>query len=91
MSTAGMTEAQAQFADRLAEEVQAVLGPTIAIETVAVTGDGPVTIAADCRTGDRLEPVTGRGATLLDASRDLIKAAAELRLGAAWHQLMETK
>jgi hypothetical protein len=90
MNRAGMTEAQAQFADRLAEEVQAVLGPTMTIEVVAIIGDGPVTIVADCRTGDRLEPVTGRGSTLLDASRDLITAAAELRLGAAWQRLMET-
>jgi len=90
MNPAAMTEAQAQFADRLAEEVQAVLGPTMTLEIVAITGDGPVTIVADCRMADRLEPVIGRGPTLLDASRDLITAAAELRLSAAWQRLMET-
>ena len=85
-----MTEAQSQFADRLAEEVQAVLGPTITMESVAVTGDGPVTIVADCRTDGRLEAIAGQGATLLDASRAVITAAAELRLGAAWQRLMGT-
>ena len=90
MTSTEMTEAQARFADRLAEEVQAVLGPSIAIETVEISGDGPVTIIANCRTADRLEAVTGRGPTLLDASRDLITAAAEHRLGAAWHRLLET-
>lgn len=86
-----MTEAQAKFADRLAEEVQAVLGPSITIETVTITGEGPVTIVADCRTDGRLDAIAGRGATLLDASRDLITAAAELRLGAAWQRLMGTR
>ena len=91
MTSPGMTEAQAQFADRLAEEVQAVLGTTIAIETVEISGDGPVTIVANCRTEGRVQAVTGRGATLLDASRDLITAAAEHRLGAAWQRLVETR
>lgn len=86
-----MTEAQAQFAGRLAEEVQAVLGPSITIEIVAITGEGPVSIVADCRTDGRLDAIVGRGATLLDASRDLITAAAELRLGAAWQRLMGTQ
>ena len=90
MNRAGMTEAQSRFAERLAEEIQAVLGPSMTIEIVAISDAGPVTINADCRTGDRLQPVTGRGPTLLDASRDLITAAAELRLGAAWQRLMET-
>ena len=91
MNAAAMTEAQSQFADRLAEEVQAVLGPSITIETVAITGDGPVTIVADCWTDGRLEAITGRGESLLEASRDLITAAAELRLGAAWQRMVGTR
>ena len=90
MTGSGMTEAQVRFADRLAEEVQSVLGPTITIETVEISGDGPVMIVANCRTEDRLEAVAGRGPTLLDASRDLITHAAEHRLGAAWQRLVET-
>ena len=89
MTGTGMTEAQVQFADRLAEEVQAVLGSSIAIETVEISGDGPVTIVAKCREGARVESIAGRGPTLLDASRNLITAAAEHRLGAAWHRLVD--
>lgn len=88
MTASGMTEAQAQFAERLAEEVQAVLGPGITIETVEISGDGPVSIVATCRLADGTREVAAQGATLLVASRALITAAAEFRLGAAWQRLM---
>jgi len=86
-----MTEAQTRFAARLSEDVAAVLGPSFAIEAVSIAGDGPVTIVAACRIDERLQEVAGEGPTLLDASRALITAAAELRLGAAWQRLVVTR
>lgn len=88
MNAGGMTEAQTRFADRLAEEVEAVLGPTIAIEAVSIIGDGPVSIVAQCRLSDGTREVAAQGATLLEASRALITAAAEFRLGVAWRRLI---
>ena len=90
MSIQVMSEAQTRFAERLSEEVEAVLGPSGAIDTVTISGDGPVTIVTACRIDDRIHEMAGEGATLLEASRALITAAAELRLSAAWHRLMVT-
>lgn len=88
MTEPEMSEAEARFADRLAEEVQGVLGVGIVIDDVSLEGDGPVAIRATCLVDGRAQELAVEGDTLIDASRALIRAAAELRLTAAWNRLI---
>lgn len=81
-------DADEQFAERLAREVEAVLGVGIALESVSMAGEVPVTIRATCLADGQIRELEGTGATLVEASRDLIRRAAELRLAAAWWRLV---
>lgn len=83
-------EAEARFGERLAREIEGVLGVGIAVNDVAVTsdGDGPATIRATCLVDGQARELTGVGESLLEAARDLIRSAAELRLSAAWWRLV---
>lgn len=85
---APMTEADVRFAERLAEDVQRVLGLGLVVESINSAGRGPVTLRATCLVEGRPTELEVEGETLLDASRALIRAAAELRLGAAWTRLV---
>jgi hypothetical protein len=87
MSEVRLPDADARFAARLGEEIRGVLGPAIELDGVTVMGEGPVSLIAACRVDGRRHDVVGEGATLLDASRSLIRAAAELRLTEAWSAL----
>ena len=81
-------DANEQFAARLAAEIEGVLGVGIALEDVSLEGETPVTIRATCLVDGQARQLSGTGATILDAARDLIRAAAELRLAAAWWQIV---
>lgn len=81
-------DANERFAQRLADELSGVLGVGIALEAVSVEGETPVTIRAHCLVDGQVREMTGTGPTILDASRDLIRAAAELRLAAAWWRIV---
>lgn len=91
MSETRLPDADQRFALRLAEEIRGVLGPAIVLDGVSVRGTGPVSLAAACRIDGRRRDVVGEGATLLDASRALMRAAAEVRLGEAWSALEGTR
>jgi hypothetical protein len=82
-------DANEQFATRLSAEVAGVLGAGITLEHVSVAGDAPVVIRASCLIGGRSRTFESSGVTLLDAARDLIRAAAELRLSSAWSRMVE--
>lgn len=83
-------EANARFGERLAREIEGVLGVGIAADALDVEGDGnqSATIGAMCLVDGQPRVLTGHGASLLEASRDLIRAAAELRLAAAWWRIV---
>ena len=95
-------DANARFGERLAREIEGVLGVGIAVNEVAVdgpgegagegtgegTGEGPATIHATCLVDGQARELVGTGDTLLEAARDLIRAAAELRLASAWWRLV---
>jgi hypothetical protein len=82
------SDANERFAQRLAEELSGVLGVGIALEGVTMAGETPVTIEAKCLVDGQIRDLVGRGPTILDASRDLIRVAAELRLAAAWWRIV---
>ena len=81
-------DANERFAQRLADELSGVLGVGIALQMVSVEGETPVAIRATCLVDGQIRDLTGTGATILEASRDLIRAAAELRLAAAWWRIV---
>jgi hypothetical protein len=91
-------DADARFGERLAREIEGVLGVGIAVNEVAVdgpgegagegSGEGPATIHATCLVDGQARELVGTGDTLLEAARDLIRAAAELRLASAWWRLV---
>ena len=81
-------DANERFAARLAAELEGVLGVGIALESVTVTGQTPVTIEATCLVDGQIRDLRGTGPTILDAARDLIRRAAEVRLAAAWWRIV---
>ena len=85
---ASAIDANECFAERLAAEVSEVLGVGIALEVVSVEGATPVTIRARCLVDGQVHDLVGAGPTILDAARELIREAAELRLAAAWWRMI---
>lgn len=88
VETGPHVDANQRFAERLAREVEGVLGVGIALTDVSLEGDSPVSIHATCLVDGQLREFVGTGSTILEASRELIRAAAEVRLGAAWWRLV---
>ncbi len=88
MTAHHVVEANERFAQRLADELVGVLGRGVSLDAVTVEGETPVTIRATCLVDGQVRELAGTGPTLLDAARDLIRAAAELRLAAAWWRIV---
>ena len=80
-----MTEAAEQFAARLAEDLERILGTGIMIEELDLgPGEGdPARIRAICLFDGGSQVLEARGSTRLEAYNQLVKAAAELRLALA--------
>lgn len=83
-----MNDADARFADRLADEVQSILGVGLLIEGLTRRADGTVELRASCLVDGQAAEIVAEGETLLDASRQLIRDVAERRLAAAWNRLV---
>lgn len=83
-----MTEAEERFAERLAEDLEQVLGQGIIVRDVEIASDGPVFIRVACLVDGQIRELEARGETMLEAYREVIRAAAELRLAAAWWQIV---
>lgn len=83
-----MSEAEVRFAERLAEDLQRVLGVGLAIDDFQIVGDGPVTVRAVVLAEGQVREIQATGDTSLEAYQGLIRAAAELRLAAAWWRLV---
>lgn len=83
-----MTEAEERFAERLAEDLEQVLGQGIIVRDVEIASDGPVFIRVACLVDGQIRELEARGETMLEAYREVIRAAAELRLASAWWQIV---
>jgi hypothetical protein len=84
----GMSEADARYAERLAVDLERVLGVGIAIDDLELAGKGPVTIRAALLVEGQVREIEATGETSLEAYQGLVRAAAELRLAAAWWRLV---
>jgi hypothetical protein len=84
-----MNDAEAQFADRLAEDIGRVLGVGIAIDDIELAvGDGEAHVVATLLVDGRVEEIRADGPDLISLYRPLIERAAELRLASAFWQMI---
>lgn len=83
-----MNDAEARLAARLAEDLERVLGVGILVEDVEIDGDGPVTIRVACIVDGQAREIHAEGESAIDAMTDVIRLAAETRLGASFWQIV---
>lgn len=80
-----MNDAELQLAERLATDLERVLGTGILVEDLEIEGEGPVTISVACLVDGRSREIRGEGESVVDAMSNVVRLAAELRLeGASW-------
>lgn len=83
-----MNDAEAQLAARLAEDLERVLGTGILVEDLEIEGDGPVTIHVACLVEGQAREIHAEGGSAIDAMASVIRLAAEMRLQAAFWQIV---
>jgi hypothetical protein len=83
-----MNDAEAQLAARLAEDLERVLGTGILVEDLEIEGDGPVTIHVACLVEGHAREIHAEGESAIDAMSSVIRLAAEMRLQAAFWQIV---
>lgn len=83
-----MNDAEAQLAARLADDLERVLGTGILIQDLEISGDGPVTIQVACLVDGQSREIHAEGESAVDAMANVIRLAAELRLNAAFWQIV---
>jgi len=83
-----MTDAEERFAERLAADLERVLGEGVAIADLEITGAGPVRARVVCFIEGHVRTIEVEADDDLDAYRLIVQAAAELRLSAAWWQIV---
>ena len=84
-----MNDAEERFAERLAVDLERVLGAGIAIDDVELdVDDVRAHVTATLLVDGRVEMVEAEGASLIDLYRPLVERAAELRLGAAFWRMI---
>ena len=83
-----MNDAEARLAARLAEDLERILGTGILIEDLEIEGDGPVTINVACLVDGASREIHAEGESVLEAISNVVRLAAELRLSAAFWQMV---
>ena len=83
-----MTEAEERFAERVAADLERVLGEGVAVEDLEIRGEGPVSVRLTCLVDGQLRSIEAEADDLLTAYRIVIESAARIRLSAAWWQIV---
>ncbi len=83
-----MNDAEMRLAERLAQDLERILGTGILIQDLEIEGDGPVTIQVACLVDGRSRQIRAEGETAMGAISTVIRTAAELRLSAAFWQMV---
>lgn len=83
-----MNDAETQLAERLAIDLERVLGTGILIEDLEIQGEGPVTINVACLVDGRSREIHAEGESAIDAMSNVVRLAAELRLAGAFWQMV---
>jgi hypothetical protein len=83
-----MNDSEARLAERLAADLERILGTGILIEDLEIEGPGPVTIHVACLVDGTSREIEATGESAMEAVANLIRAAAELRLAGAFWQMV---
>jgi hypothetical protein len=83
-----MTEAETRFAERLTEDIERVLGPGLTVDRLEIVGRGPVSVRLACSFDGGEQELSVTESSVITAYPVLMRAVAELRLGAAWRRLV---
>jgi hypothetical protein len=83
-----VNDAEAQLAERLAGDLERVLGTGIFIQDLEIEGEGPVKITVACLVDGNAREIQAEGESAVDAMSNVIRVAAELRLSAAFWQMV---
>lgn len=84
-----MNEAEERFAERLAEDLDRVLGVGLAVGDLELTtDDGHAWARATLLVDGRIEMVEVEAPTVLELYQPLVQRAAEVRLGAAFWRMI---
>jgi hypothetical protein len=83
-----MNDAETRLAERLAQDLERVLGTGILIEDLEIEGEGPVTIRVACLVDGMSREIEAHGDSAIEAITDLIRLAAETRLASAFWQMV---
>ena len=87
-----MNDAEERFAERLADDLQRVLGVGIVVSDVELEvadGDGPgARVTATLLAGARTETIEATGESVLALYEPIVRRAAELRLRDAYWQII---
>jgi hypothetical protein len=83
-----MNDAEARLAERLATDLERVLGTGILVQDLEIVGEGPVTIRVACLVDGASREIESTADSAIEAISDVIRLAAELRLTAAFWQMV---
>jgi hypothetical protein len=83
-----MNDAEQRLAERLAHDLERILGTGILIEDLEITGEGPVVISVACLVDGRSREIRAEGESAIEAVSSVIRLAAELRLSSAFWQMV---
>ncbi len=83
-----MNDAEARLAERLAQDLEQILGTGILVQDLEIGGDGPVTIRVACLVDGASREIEASGETAIEAVTGIIRLAAETRLAAAFWQMV---
>ena len=83
-----MNDAEARFAERLADELGPVVGPALRIDGVELTVGSVAHVVATVRVGPRAETIEATAGDVLGLYRPIVERAAELRLGDAFRRVV---
>lgn len=84
-----MNDAEERFAERLAVDLERVLGAGIAIDDVDLTHvAGEARVRATLLIGERIETIEASGESILDLYRPIVERAAELRLASSFWRMV---
>ena len=83
-----MNDAEERLAERLATDLERILGTGILIEDLEIEGEGPVVINLACLVDGLSREIHAEGESTIDALSNVIRLAAELRLSGAFWQLV---
>jgi hypothetical protein len=84
-----VNDAEERFAERLAVDLERVLGIGIAIDDVNLeVGDAKAHVVATLLVGERVETIEADGPDVLSLYRPIVERAAELRLRSAFWRIV---